>query len=420
MNKTIETKKLRIVNAKTLLVTIDIAKTTNTGYCRCPSGKEMKPFEFCNHLEGFKQMWDRICSMKMSHHLEEVVVGFESTGAYGEPLVHYLRQKPVKLVQVNPMHTKRMKELPGNSPGKTDRKDPKVIADIIGLGHALSVVVPEGAAAELRRLSLARERSIQRRTALYNQLQDLVFILFPEFLQVIKNVKSKSAHYLLLHYPTPQDVTKCGVEALGSILKRVSRGKLGRAQSQALCDAAAQSVGLQEGRKGMLLEVEAILSAVEACNHFIEKLEEEMLPCLEQIPYSDSLLSVKGIGAVTVAGLIGEVGDFRHYGTLREVMKLAGLDLFEISSGRHQGNRHISKRGRSLLRKLLYYAAINTIRKGGVMHACYQRHLAKGMAKTKALIAIARKLLRILFALVRDHSQYVENYSPKEALKLAA
>jgi transposase len=420
MNKTIETKKLRIVNAKTLVVAIDIGKTTDTGYCRCPSGKEMKSFEFSNNADGFAKLWERICWMKMSHDLEEVVVGFESTGAYGEPLVHYLRQKPVKLVQVNPMHTKRMKELQGNSPGKTDRKDPKVIADIIVLGHALSVVVPEGAAAELRRLSFARERSIERRTALYNQLQDLVFVLFPEFLQVIKNVRSKSAHYLLRHYPTPQDITKCGLEALSSILKRVSRGKLGRTQAQALCDAATQSVGLQEGRRGMLLEVEEILSALEACNRFVEKLEEEMLPYLEQIPYRDSLLSVKGIGAITAAGLIGEVGDFRQYGALREVMKLAGLDLFEISSGKHQGNRHISKRGRCLLRKLLYFAAINTVRKGGVMHASYQRHLAKGMPKIKALIAIARKLLRTLFALVRDHSQYVQNYSPKEVMKLAA
>jgi transposase len=416
----IETKKQRIVNDKTLIVAIDIGKTTDTGYCRCPSGEECKPFEFSNNAEGFKKLWDRICWMKMSHHLEEVVVGFESTGAYGEPLVHYLRQKPVKLVQINPMHTKRMKELQGNSPGKTDRKDPKVIADIIGLGHALSVVIPEGAAAELRRLTLARERSIERRTALYNQLQDLVFIVFPEFLQVMKDVKTQTAQYLLRHYPTPQDMVACGSEELIRILRQVSRGKLGKVRAQALYDAAVQSVGLQEGRRGILLETEEILSGLEACKRFIEKMEEEMVPYLEQIPYSDSLLSVKGIGKITVAGLIGEVGDFRQFHTLREVMKLAGLDLFEISSGKHKGNRHISKRGRPLLRKLLYFAAINTIRKGGVMHACYQRYLERGMPKMKALIAIARKLLRILFALVRDHSQYTEQYSQKEALKLAA
>jgi transposase len=413
---TIETKKHRIVKDQTLIVTIDIGKTTNTGYCRCPSGEDMKPFEFSNHADGFKKLWDCVCQMKISHQLEEVVVGYESTGAYGEPLVHFFQHKPVKLVQVNPVHTKRLKELQGNSPGKTDRKDPKVIADIIRLGHALSVVIPQGAAAELRRLTLARQRSIQRRTALYNQLQDLVFVLFPEFLQVMKDVKTKTAQYLLRHYPRPQDIVRCGVEILTSVLRQVSRGKLGRPCVQALCDAAGRSVGLQEGMKGVVLEIEEILSGVEACSRFIAKVEKEMVSYLQRVPYSDSLLSVKGIGEVTVAGLIGEVGDFRQFGTLREVMKLAGLDLFEISSGKHKGRRHISKRGRPLLRKLLYFAAINTVRKGGVMHGCYQRYLERGMAKVKALVAIARKLLRILFALARDHRQY----APQEVLQLVA
>ena len=413
---TIETKKHCIVKDQTLIVTIDIGKTTNTGYCRCPSGKDMKPFEFSNNAEGFQKLWDCICRMKVSHHLEEVVVGYESTGAYGEPLVHYLRKKPVRLVQVNPLHTKRLKDLQGNSPGKTDRKDPRVIADIIALGHALSVVIPQGAAAELRRLTLARERSIQRRTVLYNQLQELVFVLFPEFLQVMKDVKTKTVQYLLRNSPTPQDIMKCGLETLTAVLKRVSRGKLGKARAQALYDAAAGSVGLQEGVKGIVLEIEEILSGCEACSRFMAKMEEEMGSYLQQIPYSDLLLSVKGIGEVTVAGLIGEVGDFRQFGTLRELMKLAGLDLFEISSGKHKGRRRISKRGRPLLRKLLYFAAINTVRKGGVMQGFYQKYLERGMAKIKALVAIARKLLRILFALVRDHRQY----SQEEVLKLAA
>jgi transposase len=416
----IKTGKQKIVNPKALIVTVDIGKVTNMGYCRCPNGSEVKPFEFSNDRTGFQKLWDRICWTKMAHHLEEVVVGFESTGAYGEPLVHYLREKPVKLVQINPMHTKRMKDLEGNSPGKTDRKDPKVIADVIALGHALSVVIPEGAAAELRRLTHARERSIQRRTALYNQLQDLVFIIFPEFLEVMKDVKTKTARYLLHHYPMPQELLTLGLDALGAVLRRVSRGKLGKDRAQALYEATKQTVGIEEGRSGILFEIQEILSQIAASECFIEKVEQEMSYYLQQIPYSHSILSLKGIKEVTAAGLIGEVGDFRQFHTLSEITKLAGLDLFEISSGKHKGNHHISKRGRPLLRKLLYFAAINTIRKGGVMHACYQRYLERGMLKTKALIAIARKLLRILFALVRDHSQYSKQYSRGEVLKLAA
>jgi transposase len=416
----IETKKLRIVNEKTLIVAIDLGKTTPMGYCRCSQKRDMKSFEFSNNAEGFRKLWDRICWTKTAYHLEEVVVGFESTGAYGEPLVHYLRKKPVKLVQVNPLHTKRMKELEGNSPSKTDRKDPKVIADIIELGHALTVVIPEGAAAELRRLTQARERSVQRRTALLNQLQGLVFVIFPEFLQGMRDIKSRSARYLLRHYPTPQDLVECGPEALALILRQVSHGKLGRERAQALYEAARDSVGIGEGQKEIVFEIQEILSWIDSSEEFITKVEQEMGNRLEQIPYSPLLLSVKGIGEVTVAGLIGEIGDFRQFHTNPEILKLAGLDLFEISSGQHRGNRHISKRGRPLLRKLLFFAAINTVRKGGVMHALYQRYLERGMPKIKALVVIARKLLKILFALVRDHCRYIENYSTTETLKLAA
>ncbi|MCP4978825.1 MAG: IS110 family transposase, partial [Maribacter sp.] len=136
--RNIQAKKVKIVNNETLIVTVDIGKVKNFGYCRCPNGKDIKPFGFHNNGHGLKYFWDKIVQMKKAHCLKNVVVGFEPTGPYGEPLVHYLRKKEVKLIQVNPMHTKRVKELEGNSPNKTDQKDPKVIADIIELGHALA------------------------------------------------------------------------------------------------------------------------------------------------------------------------------------------------------------------------------------------------------------------------------------------
>jgi len=102
------------------------------------------------------------------------------------------------------------------------------------------------------------------------------------------------------------------------------------------------------------------------------------------------------------------------------MLKFSGLDLFEISSGRHKGQRRISKRGRPFMRKLLFFAAINTVRKGGIMHEYYQGCLARGMLKMKALTAVSRKLLGVIFALVRDHSVYIENYAVEHGLNKAA
>ena len=404
-------KRVRRLSEKALLVTVDMGMTRHTGYCRCPNGSEVNPFDFANNRKGFEEFWVRICQTKKARDLQEIVIGFESTGSYAEPLLHFLRKKGIKLVQVNPMHTKRLKELQGNSPCKTDHKDPKVIADIVELGHALTVVIPEGTTAELRRLTSARERSIQRRTALLNQLQVLVFIVFPEFLQVLKDIGSKTSQYLLKHCPTPEDVIAKGVEDLVRILKTISRGNIMRERAEALYKAAQESVGVKEGQRSIILEIIETLSAIEAVQSFVAIVEAEMDKYLEEIPYSRSILSIKGIGTITAAGLIGEIGDFGQFHTISEVMKHAGLDLYEISSGKHKSEKHISKRGRHLLRKILFFASMNTVRKGGIMREHYQNYLQRGMPRMKALIAIARKLLRIIFAIVRDHSAFVIDYS---------
>ena len=416
--KDIKTKKAKLINGKILIVTVDIGKIMNTGYWRCPDGRECKPFEFFNNGRGFNKFLSIILKVMNIYNLKDMVVGFESTGPYGEPLIHYLRKRDVKLVQVNPMHTKRLKELQGNSPNKTDRKDPKVIADIIELGHALTLVVPEGTAAVLRRLTHARERSMTRRTTLLNQLGDLVFVLFPEFLQEMKNLKGKSAQYLLNHYPTPQDIIEFGLEPLTHILKKISRGTLGEERAKALYEGARRSVGIKEGQEGILLEIKSILAIIMASDRFIADVEEKMSHHLKKIPYSKYILSIKGIKVITASGLIGEVGDFRKFKTISEITKLAGLDLFEISSGKHKGQRRISKRGCPLMRKLLYVAGINVVRKGGIFHEEYQRYLQRGMLKMKALVAIARKLLRVIFALVRNHKEYVSSYIRPQNLSL--
>ena len=416
----IKTKKVKWINKKTMIATFDIGKNVHYGYFRAPDGRERKPFSFYNAQKSFMQLWAEISQFKQDHHLEEVVIGFESTGPYAEPLFHFLRKKPVKLVQVNPVHTKRIKELTGNSPNKTDKKDPRVIADVISLGHALTLVVPSGAAAHLRRLTQARERALRDRTATINQLQHLIFVVFPEFLRIMKNINTKTAAHLVKYHPAPQNIATLGVEDLTAIIRKISRGKLGRERAEQLIAAAKDSVGICDGRESIFLEIAHLNARIENDSGFIDTLENQLNEYLQQIPYSSSILSVKGIGVVTAAGLIGEVADFKKFGTISEIMKLAGLDLYEISSGKHRGQRRISKRGRPLMRKLLFFAAINAVKSNGIMHETYQRMLQRGMLKMKALVAISRKLLGLIFAIVRDNTKYIEDYSEKHHYKLAA
>jgi transposase len=320
------------------------------------------------------------------------------------------------------MHTKRVKEINDNSPLKTDDKDPRVIADIIKLGRALSIVIPEGEAAYLRRVNNSRERHVRERTALVNQLQQLVFLLFPEFKKVIKDIKCRTPLYLLEKYPTPEAISVLDKHVLGEEMRKKSRGKFREQHADMLINLARNTVGIREGVSGLSMDIRHILVQLEMLGNLIAEIEGEMEITLRRIPYSSKLLSIKGLGVVSVAGIIGEIGDFKKFGTQPEIMKLAGLDLYEISSGKMKGQRRISKRGRSLLRKILYYAAIQTIRKNGILHDYYTRLTDRGMKRMMALVAVSRKLLGIIYAIVRDDSEYTVNFESmkRQVIKKAA
>ena len=420
--KKADTGKVKVVRDDALIVAIDIGMEMNRGYCTTSDGRGTKIFKFENTREGLDTLWGMIIASKNRFKCNELIVGYESTGPYGEPMLHYLMKKPVRIVQVNPMHTKRVKEISDNSPLKTDEKDPRVIADIIRWGHALSIVIPEGDAAYLRRLNNSRERHVRERTALVNQLQQLVFLLFPEFMTVIKDIKCKTPLYLLEKYPTPEAISVLDKRLLGEEMRKRSRGKFREHHADMLITLAKNTVGIREGISGLSMDIRHILVQLEMLRNLVAEIESEMEIALGRISYSTKLLSIKGLGVVSVAGIIGEIGDFKKFKTRSEIMKLAGLDLFEISSGKRKGQRRISKRGRSLLRKILYYAAIQTIRKNGILHDYYTRLTDRGMKRMMALVAVSRKLLGIIYAIVRDDSEYSANYESmkRQVIKKAA
>lgn len=413
-------KKQQRVNSETMIAAIDIGKDKDWVIYRSPDGQDSRPFEFSNTRVGFDSFHNQLLWFKERYHANDIVVGFESTGVYTEPLVHYLRSKGIRLVLVNPVHSKRVKEIRDNSPNKTDKKDPRVIADLIQLGCVLSVIVPEGDGAELRHLSHARERAICKRNGLLSQLHDLVYKIFPEFHQVFKSMKSKTVRYLLMNYPVPEDISAADINELASQLRSISRGRIKRSQVEEFHALAQTSIGVKEGRNAIVKEITHLVKLLQSQETFIKDIEKEISETLLRVPVSQRILSIKGIGEVTTAGILGETACFQGMQNSKEIEKLAGLNLFEISSGRHHGQKRISKRGRSLLRKLLYFAALNVIKHDGVFCDQYQRYLKNGNPKNQGLIAVSRKLIRVIFALVRDDVNFDSNHHQGQSYSKAA
>ena len=398
--------KFNKLTTKTLISTVDFSKSKHTAYFTTLTGVNNKPFEFANNREGFEKYWRKLQEFKQKHGLENVVVSFESTGSYGVPFIHFIRSKGVKMQQVNPKHTKRTKEVSDNSPNKTDDKDPWVIANLIFMGSGLTVNIAEGKIQELRNHIYNREALLEDQNRLINRIESLLAVYFPEFLKLFGNLLTKTSLYILKHYPLPQDLLKADFDRLTKELRTISRGRVGPEKTRRLIENARKSIGITEGTDSFRKNIRNFLDQIELVNKQKEEAEYRLSELLKEIPVSKILLSVKGLGEISVAAILSEIIDFKSFRTIREINKYTGFNLFEISSGKHQGRRRIAKRGRALLRKTLFFATLNMVKKGGIFHHHYQRHINKGMPRMKALVAISRKLLRMIFAMARDEKPF--------------
>jgi transposase len=388
-----------------MVVGVDIGKFVHVAVGDFPDRAVTKPIKIPNERAGFEHLLVRAHCWQEQAGCRRVVIGLESTGHYWEPLAGWLIQHGVQVVHVNPLHTRRAKELEDNSPGKTDAKDSRVIADLVRQGHFLTCVLPQGVLADLRLMVSAYDRLVREQTAKSNCLQSLVDLIFPEWITVFKKITGKTSLCLLQQVPTPEEVLAQGPKRLRRFLKRQRCGYRA-CRIPALAAVAQSSVGLREGLAGYRLHLHQLVTDLQEIASRLNVTTVQIQQTLGKIPEAAFLLSVKGMGPLIAATLLGETGGFGRYQRAAEVLKLAGLNLYEQSSGRHQGQRRISKRGRPLLRQALYLAATRQAKPGFPLHEAYQGLVDRGVPKVKALIAIACKLTRLLFALVRDGRCY--------------
>ena len=116
--------------------------------------------------------------------------------------------------------------------------------------------------------------------------------------------------------------------------------------------------------------------------------------------------SAPGIGAVACMQLIAQMPELGRIGP-KQVVALAGLAPFNVDSGSYRGKRAIGG-GRKRVRDALYMAALTAVRRSGTMKAFYERLRVAGKAAKVALVAVARKLLTTLNAMLRDRKIYLE------------
>jgi len=348
---------------------------------------------FERHLEGFVAQG------------YEVWLAQESTGPYGQCLQEWLLARGWKLVLVNPFHVHRTKETRDNSPHKDDEKDPGVIADLIWHGAYHAPRRLTGAYAELR-AGIAEWGSLARkRTAIRNEAQALLEGWFPEVKGQFKDRLCLSVQSLIRRYESPRTLVQAGKRSLRATLRRGTHGR-GERYAEALWELAQSSVALPHGQRSRVRALRGLVEQLVLVEARQAALQEELRHWLAQTEEGKYLLSVPEVGQITAAGVLGGCGPLAEFRNARALEKFVGLQLCRNASGQRQGKFHITKRGRSSTRHLLGQMAARHMQAGGLGYDWAQERKAQGMPPLAVEVALARKLLAMLYALARERRDF--------------
>lgn len=290
--------------------------------------------------------------------------------------------------------------------GKTDARDAAVIADQARVRRDLNPVRPgDEAAVELKILTARRTDLVADRTRTINRLREQLLNIFPALERAL-DLTNHGPLVLLTGYQTPAALRRTGARRLETWL----RNRKVRA-ADTIAEAAVAAAGRQHtalpGEKLTAQMVHTLAKEVMALNEKVGEVDKLIEGRFREHELSEVIASLPGIGPLLGAEFLAATGgDLDAFGTPDRLAGFAGLAPSPRDSGRVSGNLHRPKRYHRGLQRVFYTSALISIRCCDESRRFYDRKRAEGKRHTQAVLALARRRVNVLWALLRDGRCY--------------
>lgn len=410
--------KLTFISDDMLILGCDIGSETHYVRAIDTRGRELSKsaFPFNNDAEGFRKAKEWAVNLAAANDKKQIVLGLEPTGHYWFCLAAWMVSNGISVVQVNPYAVKQTKEVEDNSQLKDDTKDPKVIADLVKDGNYGMPYLPEGLYAELRRLSMFRDQLTEDRIRNVNRLHREMKIYFPEYKDAFGKVDGAFALELLKQAPFPHDLVALGENGIKNIWHEAKLRGRGHNKAGEIIRYAGESIGLTDGADAGRTAVRWFAEKITELDRQLDETEVQLHQKCMEIPHAENILEISGIGENILSGILAEIGDISRFDDVKEIQKISGMSLVTNSSGKHNGETRISHRGRKRLRYWLFQAAKSAVSHAWEfkeLHENYTTRTDNPLKKMQSLIAIACKILRIIYMILNTG----ESYDPEKMLR---
>lgn len=379
------------VRGRRLVVGLDVGKEEYRASLTLGSREVVETVKW-SHPSGSLEAVDRLVSLPASR----LEVALEPTGSYGDPVRGLLLEREVALYRVSPKRVHDCREVYDGAPSSHDSKSAGIVAKL----HWEQTSEPWPLRSDGERELVAAVRMMevyaQQARSNLNRLEARLSRYWPELPEALE-LGSPTQLALLESYSSPRSVAR-DPEGAREVLRRASYGSLKPETVAAVLEGAGASVGV-EPVAGEREALEELVAEIRRNQALLRRAEQKIEALVADDEAARNLAPV--VGTTTAAVLVAEVGDPRRYRNAASYAKAQGLNLIEESSGKHRGQRKISKRGSGRARQWLYLAVLRLIQKDAVVRAWYEAKVARdgGELRSKALVAVMRKLSRALWHL---------------------
>jgi len=401
----------------TLFVGIDVSSNSCEVAFLDDEGRQLgRSFSVPNDLEGACKIGEAICLSAEAQEVSYVRIGLESTSVYGWHLRDFLfdleslKKYSTLVYDMNPSIVAGFKKSFSRKP-KTDSLDAFAIAQRVRFGQLRPYSKAHMTTAPLQQISRLRFHLVQTLTAEQNRALNMLFLKFSSYKQSnpFSRVFGKASTSVLEEF-TPDEIASYSVEDLASFILENGNSRLKdpNVAAKVIQSAAKRSYRLNSKMQDAVdVTLSLTLQNIEFLRSQIKKADAVIAREVEAFP--QTLTTVPGLGPVLVAGIISEVGDifrFKDHGALAQ---FAGLTWTNSQSGDFEAEEHsLTKAGNRYLRYYLVEAA-NSLRVHNEEFKRFYQRKYKEVPKhqhKRALVLTARKLVRLIFSMLRKGQIY--------------
>lgn len=396
---------------KNLYIGVDLHKNHHTAVIINCFQEKKGEMRFENKPSAFPVFLKEVNKIAKKEGLVPVF-GLEDVGGYGRGLAMFLIENKVEVKSVNPALTVSLRRSSPNNK-KTDAWDAECVARILVSDlDSLPNANPHDLYYAISQLVTRRANIVSVVTGIKLQLHQLLGYHYPSYKKFFSQVDGKTALAFWLKYPSPICLNGVGVDQLANFLYKKSNRNLSTEKAEEILSLVEQdgdtSKDYQEANDFLVRNVVRDLIVRE---HQLKQIEAELKKHLLLLDYK--LETMHGINTVTAAELIAEIGDISRFSNADKLANFAGIAPVQHSSGNKQKAKK-SKLGNRSLYDIFYNLAIRMlgVSRGEkkpnhpMYHAYYEKKLAEGKTKWQAIICVMRKLVNVIYSMMKYKTEY--------------